>query len=276
MTVRGVAVQPPLGAHAAGSRLAFLVDSRARAYRWSVRRAGSRRVLKHGKAHGFALRLRAPVGTSCTCLMTVTVGRAATATVPFAVTSAKHHPVLVVLPSLSWAGNDPGDDDGDGVPNTLDRGQPAPLRRPSLRPPVRFAQEEARLMAHLDRSGDLYDLTTDTALAVGSGPRLAPGHTGVLLAGVEEWLPPRVRLALRRFVQHGGKLASFSVRSLRRTVALTGGTSPALVHPSRLAATDALSSRIGPIVHKRRDLTVFTQGAGVFDTVSGVFPQWPA
>jgi hypothetical protein len=130
-------------------------------------------------------------------------------------------------------------------------------------------------MAHLDRSGDVYDLTTDAALALGSGPKLA-GHTGVLLAGVEEWLPPRVRLALRRFVQHGGKLATFGVRSLRRTVTLTGGTNPVLRDPTGLAATDALSSRIGPIVHHRGDLTVFKQGAGVFDTVSGVFPKWPS
>jgi hypothetical protein len=274
VTARGVAIQPPLGSHPAGSRLTFLLDTRGRPYRWSVRRAGARRVAKRGRGHGPVLRLRAPGGASCACILTVRAGRDQRR-VPFAVTSRRHHRVLVVLPALSWAGSNPADDDGNGVPNTLDRGEVAPLRRPFPALPAGFAAVEARVTAHLDRSGLVYDLTTDAALALGSGPKLA-GHSGVLLAGTEEWLPARTSRALRAWVEGGGRLASFSVHSLRRSVQLAGTADPSLVSPSPLEPTDALGSRFGPIVRRRVTLTVFRQGAGLFDTVSGVFPRWAA
>ncbi len=274
VTVRAVAVQPLLGSHRAGTRLRFLVDSRGRRYRWAVRRTGSGPRLAHGRGRGPVLRFRAPAGRSCACELTVRAGGAAV-TVPFAVTAPERRRVLVVLPSLSWAGSALTDDDGDGTPNTLDRGEPAPLRRAFPAIPAGYRANEARLLAHLDRARDSYDLTTDAALALGSGPPLA-GHSGVLLAGTEQWLPAPVGTALRRFVTDGGRLASFSVGSLRRGVTLSTGPAPVLSRPTPLRSLDALSSRLGPLVRRPTDITVFTQGAGLFDTVSGVFPRWPA
>jgi len=53
-----------------------------------------------------------------------------------------------------------------------------------------------------------YDLTTDVALAAGKTPGIA-GHNGVLLAGSQRWLTPKLNLQLRRFVAGGGTVASF-------------------------------------------------------------------
>ena len=76
---------------------------------------------------------------------------------------------------MTWQGRNSLDDDGDGLPNLLDRGVGAKLvprlrrRRPARRTsPTR----EAPLLAWLDRSGHRYDITTDVALAAGRGPRL--------------------------------------------------------------------------------------------------------
>ena len=38
--------------------------------------------------------------------------------------------MLVVLPALTWQGHNPVDDNGDGLPDTLDAGVPIELDRP--------------------------------------------------------------------------------------------------------------------------------------------------
>jgi flagellar hook assembly protein FlgD len=271
VTVRSLAVQVPVVPARPGTRATFLVDSRDRPYRWAIRRPGSTRALARGRATGVVLRVRVPRRVAGALLLDVRVG-SVTKSFPWGALPRRSAPVLVVLPALRWLGEDPTDADGDGTPNTLSRGEPAPLARPLAGLPAGFADEEGRLLAHLTRGARRYDVTTDAALALGSGPKLA-GHAGVLLAGRETWLPPRLAAGLRGYVTRGGRVASFSVRTLRRSVALRDGV---LSRPGRERSRDALRARVGPVVHPGRamDLIVFREGAGLFDTVTGVFGGW--
>jgi hypothetical protein len=195
-------------------------------------------------------------------------------TVPFAVQGLRHAKVLVVLPAILWQGLNPVDDDGDGLPNTLDRGTPV-LRRRVLAGdlPADLVKQVAPLLIYLDRNQLRYDLTTDIALASGDGPP-AEGHSGVVLAGDERWLPGRVQRGLLDYVRRGGRLATFGTDSLLRGVRLTPNR---LSDPTTPAPDDALGFTIKPLVRKPVTFTVSEDSIDLFrgDVFggTGVFPS---
>lgn len=240
--VRELAVQPPLEPVRAGARVSFLVDSRGRSYRWSVRRVGgAQRIRKGSAAPGRPLRLQAPGGVSAAYLLEVRSGSVATR-VPFLVQSPERAKILVVLPAISWLGEDPVDDDGDGLPNTLDLGEGVRVPRPLTRTPPGFATESAPLLAFLDRARVRYDVTTDLALA-GSDDPSPTDREGVLLAGPLRWVPRPLAGRLRRYVERGGRLAAFGTGSLRRGVTLADD-GRRLERPTQPTATDAFGARL--------------------------------
>jgi hypothetical protein len=147
---------------------------------------------------------------------------------------------------MTWQGRNSVDDDGDGVPNLLDRGVGVKLHRVYAGDglPAGFAQREAPLLAWLARTRRRFDVTTDVALAANQGPKLE-GHTGVLIPGDARWLPRAVQQRLRRFVRQGGTLASFGVDSLRRQVALS--PRERLIDPTPPADVDLFGSRLRPL-----------------------------
>jgi hypothetical protein len=191
--------------------------------------------------------------------------------------------VLVVLPAILWQGLNPVDDDGDGMPNTLDRGLPVARERVLFGGlPQDLVERVAPLLIFLDRERLRYDITTDLALAAGDGPPLE-GHRGVVLAGDERWLPGRLQRALRDYVRRGGRLATFGVDSLRRDVRLTPRR---LLDPTTPAPDDALGFRPRPLARRPATLTVADDeidlfrgdvfgGTGVFEDVRGFEPIAP-
>ena len=254
VTVRALAVQAPMQPVVTGERTTFGVAAGGRPYRWSVRRVGARRTLDSGLDTGRTLTLRAPYGRSGGYLLTVrSAGRKRVA--PFLVQAATPAKVLVVLPAITWQGRNPVDDDGDGLPNTLDDGEPASTARPLARGlPEAFFRREGALLAFLDRANERYDLTTDLALLRGTGPGLVRNRAGVVLAGDTRWLPPTVEAALRGYVQRGGRLLSLGTDSLRRTVRLRGDR---LTEPSPPASVDAFGTRLAPLAPERARLLAF-------------------
>ena len=199
---------------------------------------------------------------------------------PFAVQArGRARSVLVVLPAITWQGRNPVDDDGDGMPNTLDNLVPSRIARPFAGDglPEGFADGVAPLLVHLDRTHHRYDITTDLALLRGHGPKLE-GHKGILLAGDERWLPAGLQSRLRRFVEQGGRVASLGIDSLRRGV----GISPSgqrLYRPTAPAIRDIFSSRLRPVVRKRVDLLALNpppDKLGLFATTDGSFPGFDA
>lgn len=257
ITVRSLAVQPPLKPVTAGGKAEFFVDSRGRPYRWAVRRVGGKRAVRRGKAGADAkgpLRVRAPRGTSGMYFLEVQSGSSSTQA-PFLVQAKDRATLLVVVPAITWLGTDPVDDPPlrDGIPDTLDR------PGGSVRWPRVFAGEDGLpaglksqvtpLLRFLDRNSIRYDLTSDLDLALSDAPR-ASDRKGVLLAGSERWTPRPLARRLRRYVQDGGRIATFGPETLRRAVALrangaeTGGE---LLRPAQPSADDPFGARLEPL-----------------------------
>ena len=193
--------------------------------------------------------MRAPNGVSGAYLLHVRSGRYGT-TVPFLVQAQERAKLLVVAPTASWLGVDKVDDDGDGLPNTLDTG--GPVKWPRVingvkGVPPAFAAETAPLLVFLDRARIRYDLTSDIALARSRDPR-ATDREGVILAGSLRWVPRTLARRLRRYVQAGGRLASFGTESLRRGV--TVGPKR-LTRPTQPTPTDPFGARLEPVAAPR-------------------------
>ena len=269
VSVRYLAAQPPLNPTAAGSTALVYVDAGGHPYRWTLRLAGSPQPLAGGASSSSPLRVRAPPRVAGLYVLTLRSGSGQTA-VPLVVNATATPPasILVVLPALTWQGQNPVDDDGDGLPNTLPDGGPIELERPLANGlPPGFA-DEAAFLSWLDRSHLRYDLTTDLGLIDGVGPGLA-GHAGVVLAGAERWLPDSTSSALRSYVQRGGHLLSVGIDSLRRGVTVAGGRASAPTGPRR---TDALGARrSSPVTRNRAPISVLNDGLDIFTGTSGSF-----
>jgi hypothetical protein len=250
VTVRQITAQPPLEPVRAGRRVEFFVDSRRRPYRWSVRRLGIGRPVRRGRGvPGRTLSLRAPRGDSGGYLLQVRSGRFS-ARVPFLVQAPERARLLVVVPAITWLGVDRVDDDGDGLPNTLETGGPVEWPRVIVGDhglPAGFADQTAPLLVFLDRARIRYDLTSDIALARSRDPR-ATDREGVVLAGSLRWVPRGLARRLRRYVGDGGRLASFGTESLRRGVRLQADR---LTRPTQPTPTDPFGARLEPVARPR-------------------------
>jgi hypothetical protein len=272
VTVRYLAAQPPLDPVPAASAAVVRVDAARRRYGWSLLRDGQGRPVASGASAASVLRAPLPAGRAGLYELRLRSGAHATA-VPVVASAPAPARALVVLPALTWQGLNPVDDTGDGLPATLTAGGPIRLARPFAHGlPSGFA-DEAGLLAYLDASHLAYQLTTDLGLVDGIGPRLS-GHTSVVLAGSETWLPAATAAALRSYVQAGGHVLAMGIDSLRRSVTVTGGRA---LDPTGPAANDALGAqRTAPVEHGAGPLTVSSDSLGIFEGTPGTFPGYRA
>jgi hypothetical protein len=277
ITVRYLGVQPPATPVRAGKPVAFGVDPRGERWAYTVRRVGSNEVVaRGGHTRGGVFRITAPGRESGVYLFDVRT-RTRHVTVPFAVQGADRRPVLVVLPTMTWQGRNPVDDDGDGLPNLLDSGLAVRTARVLAGDglPVGFAQRDAPLLAWLARTGRRFDVTTDVALAAGTGPKLRR-HKGVLLPSDVRWLPSGLQQRLRRFVRDGGTVASLGLDSLRRQVRVTPRRR--LVDPTPAAPTDLFGGRLGTFTRSPEPVTLTEASDRIelFAGTDGQFAGWHA
>ena len=267
ITVRYLAVQPPSAPARAGQPVAFGVDPRGERWTYTVRRVGSNQVAARGRhTRGGVFRVTAPGHESGVYLFDVRT-RTRHVPVPFAVQGVTRSPVLVVLPVMTWQGRNPVDDDGDGRPDLLDDGLPVRVPRVYAGDglPAGFAQRDAPLLAWLARTGRRFDVTTDVALAAGTGPQIA-GHKGVLLPSDVRWLPDALQRRLRSFVRRGGTVASLGLDSLRRQARLT--PRGRLIDPTPPAPTDLFGARLGPLQRAPQPVTL-TEAADRIELFAG-------
>lgn len=270
VTVRRLAAAPQLDPVTAGRRAVVFVDARGRRYTWALRRWGDPRVLARGRARAGTVRLTvpAPLGQSGLHVLTIATREHRTQ-VPIVVRARVPRRVLVVLPAITWQGENPVDDDGDGMPNVLTAGgrSSARLVRPFAHGmPRSIGQREGRLLQFLDEDLKRYDLTTDAALATVRGPAL-DGHSGVILAGDMRWITPELRRLLRGYVERGGRVWSLGTDSLRRQVRLRDGV---LSRPSAPVPTDALGGRPQqPLVDNADEVPLVVYEEGEIDLFSG-------
>lgn len=269
VTVRYVAGQGPLGPVRAGTSAGVFVDSRRAPYTWRLHRLGRTRTLARGRGRRPLLRVRAPRGPSGVYLLELAANRHR-ATVPIPVTGPGRQRVLVVLPLVTWQGLNPTDDDGDGLPDTLEQGDgPVRLTRPFAHrgEPPGFARSESPLLRLLDRPRQRYDLQTDYALAR-APERSLDAYGGVVLAGNPRWLEPALAQRLRRYVDRGGRVFSPGTDSLRREVRVREGL---LVDPSGQSSFDLFGSVIAPLSDRGVDLLAAEDAIGLFEGGDGAF-----
>lgn len=269
VTVRYVAAQAPSAPVRAGSKLTVFVDARGGRYRWRVRRLGVTRPVADGVSRNVALRLTAPRGVSGVYLVDIIAGPQR-ATAPVMVQGPGTHPVLVVLPVLSWQGRNRFDDDGDGLPNTLDRGDEVRLQRTLAGGglPLGFAANEQPLLELLDRPQQRYDISSDLVLNAKGGEDALKAHRGVVLAGLPTWVPTTLAARLRRFIGNGGKVFVPGADVLRRSARLLpNGT----VTGGAPTATDIFGTELAPVVRRRVDLLAASDPIGLFDGGDGLF-----
>jgi hypothetical protein len=271
ITVRYLTAQGPSAPVTAGDQAAVAVDSVDQRFRWTLRRVGDRGIRKRGRGtRSRVVHFPAPRGTSGLYLFEART-RTHRVAAPLVVQSRRPRDVLVVLPVTTWQGDNPVDDDGDGRPNTLDAGLPVGIGRPYAAGglPAQLPTQEALLLAQLDRNHRRYDLTTDVALARGTGPRL-DGHRGIILAGDTRWLDARVATALRGFVRSGGHLLSVGTDSLRRSVTIDAAGERA-VSPTLPTERDLFGARLRPVVRAPVSLVNVVDKIGLFGGTEGLF-----
>jgi hypothetical protein len=269
--IRYLTAQAPSSPVRAGEQASVAVDSVDENFNWTVRRVGDRQIRKRGRGtRSRVVHFAAPGGKSGLYIFEART-RTRRVAAPLVVQSQQDRGVLVVLPVTTWQGTNPIDDDGDGRPNTLGAGLPVRIARPYAGSglPAQLPQQEALLLAQLDRTSRRYDLTTDVALARGEGPRLA-GHRGVILAGDTRWLDAGVARALRAFVRSGGKLLSVGTDSLRRSVTLDNQDQA--LAPTLPTVRDLFGARLRPVVREPVSLVNVVDQIELFGGTEGLFP----
>ena len=282
VTVRHLSVTPPLMPTVSGSRASVAVDSAGVGFSWRLRRAGSPKVLAHGSgsAGRSEIRVRMPRRRAGLYTLTVRAGTR-TAAVPLVASQAgpagAHARVLVVLPMLTWVGNTPVDDSGDGLPDTLRAGNAVLLARPLVDGlPASFG-EDTRLLEHLAAEHLSYQLTTDVALAEGDGPSLAD-RGGVIFPAGEDFLPAGLELTLRGFVRGGGRVLALGTATFSAVSHISGFPAAARAGAPRSTLIDPFGARRGPVTPTGGELIsrVTTDGFNLFGDAGefGGFSQY--
>jgi flagellar hook assembly protein FlgD len=268
VTVTGPQAAGPLEPVRAGSAARLSMPGQRGAVAWRLVRVGETRAARSGRGRAPALRVPVPRDARSGLYVIRLRTRAGAAAVPLTVTGAESGSrVLVVLPAISWQGQNPVDDDADGFPNTLERESSILLARPFAfgRLPAALPRETAPLLAFLDERRRRYDITTDLALARGRGPEPA-SYGGVLFAGSALWVTEELGAELRAFVESGGRLASFGADAFRRTVKLTDTS---LTEPSEPEEANVFGEAVAPLSSEAAPLVVHADELGLFGGSDG-------
>lgn len=268
-SARYLSAAGPLEPVRSGAVARIAVGPVQRRLRWSLSRLGSSRPLARGRADAREFGVRVPPrARDGVHLLRIQAG-GRRAVVPLAVRSGRRADVLVVLPAITWEGRNQVDGDRDGFSDTLDTAESVRIGRGFAhgRLPEEFEERTSPLLRYLDRQRLRYELTTDLALARGSGPRI-DGHSGMLFPGSERWLTEEADLELRRFVEEGGRVASFGTDAFRRRVSLGAEV---LAEPTAPELRNVFGEAAAEIGVPPTPITATANRIGLFDGTDGVF-----
>lgn len=282
VTLRGLEVSPGMVPVAPGRQARLNVNPPPGGYRYSLRRAGGETV-KRGKARGAGLRLRVPFVPGGLYTVTLTskrpdvTGRRMRATAPLVVGTAAARRPMIVYPAIAWQAQNPVDTGGDGFADYFSNANGHTLRVGAGRtlagglPPRGLASSEGALSRFFAESTGLppFAATTDLALAASPEAMLAR-RRALLFAGDERWITPALGLALRRWVERGGRVAFFAPDAFHRTLRIGAGT---LTGPSERSERDIFgesmtSERIAPA-----PLVAFADTLGLLRGPTGLFTE---
>ncbi len=270
VTVRSLAIQPPVRSVQSGGQVNLRVDARGRAFSWTLRRLGERKPVQSGRkeAGKTSVLVQIPRGPSGVFLLRAE-SHGSDTTVPIAVRARNPVGPLVVLPLVSWLGRDPVDQTGDGVPDVFGSGSAVRFPRLFAYPgglPPGLLSDIAPLLTYMDDVGLRYDLATDLDLSFTSAP--GGEQRGVLMAGEPTWISRGLAKRLRGYVRDGGRLALFGPQALRASVSVGDAV---LARPSPVSPVDALGGRIAAVRAFDGPLTVLDEDPdlGLLEGFSG-------
>jgi len=278
VSVRYLTVRSPLVPVHAGSVARFEVGPVARRLRWSLGppRIGAPVARGAGKAGTLAVRIPPDARSGLYLLRVQAAGHRAVQ--PVVVQAGRQRGrVLVVLPAIAWQGTNEVDDDRDGFANTLTAGDSVQATRPFAhgQAPAGLLDSVDPLLRFVSRTRVPYTITTDLAFAQNGGAGLSR-YAGVLFAGDETWLTNRLDLALRDYVERGGRVASFGSDSFRRRVGLTASELTNPTAPERVNVFGEETSQLriaeAPMVVNQPDTLGLFRGVG--DGLLGGFTQF--
>jgi FlgD Ig-like domain len=225
--VRRLTLSGPVRALPAGGVARFVVGPLPRSVRFALTRLGSPRPLLAGRRRAGTLLVHLP-RRARGGLYAVSVRYGAhSASWPLAVDRGRGGP-LVVLPLLTWQGENPVDAERDGFAETLRSARSLPLGSPfagGALPPD-LLRRVAPVLRELDRLRLGYTLVTDLDVADGRGR----GAGGAALPGSERWATPALVRALRSVgrLALSGRFSPRPVRLAHGEIVLIAGRLPAL------------------------------------------------
>jgi flagellar hook assembly protein FlgD len=270
VSVQYLTLTGPLEPIKPGGVARFEVGPVPRPVRWRLALMGRGGALRAGigHGHGFALRVPSRAEPGIYSVQIQAAGRRATW--PLVIGGRGNAAGLVVLPALTWQGQNQVDSNRDGFADTLDTGDSVPLARPFAhgRPPASIRAQSIPLLRFLDRIRANYDVTTDVDLVRGGGLAADAfgGYRSIVFAGSERWLTQEVNAALRRFVQGGGRVASFGVDAFRRRVEYANNVA---TNPSRPEALNVFGERTSVFPSPAAPMVVSTDRLNLFADTDG-------
>lgn len=233
LTLRGVEIAPPTKPSIVGTIASFRVNPPPGGYTYKLQRIGGE-IEDSGRARGPRLRVRVPRANNGLYALTIKArrtvfGERGSARTPVVVTDRHHQDLLIAYPSIAWQATNPVDVNGDGYGDgyeVLPPGKQIRVRTDrTLASPVMppgFTAREGAFADFLSSSPSeaTTESTTDFALAAAPA-RALRGRKALLFAGDERWITPQLGVALRKFVEQGGRVAFFAPDAFRRTIKLT-------------------------------------------------------
>lgn len=267
VTVRYITLTGPLDPVRTGAVARFEVGPTPRRVGWRLLAAATRREVADGSGSGSAFAVRVPRDAAPGLYLVVAEAPGRRASWPVVVRRPGRARLLAVVPVMTWQGETAADADRDGFPDTLAGGKEVPVPRPFAGGAVeqRRLSESAPLLRFLERSRVRFDVTTDYAMARASGPDYRAA-AGVVFAGSARWLTEELDLELRRYVERGGRIASFGADAFRRTVTLEPGL---LADPSRPEALNLFGERTREITIPPAPLVVSGDQLDLFARTDG-------
>ena len=266
VSVRYVTLTGSLDPVRAGAVTRLEVGPEPQRVSWRLVEPVTRRTLADGRGRGRAFAVRVPRDARPGFYVVRADTGEHRATWPLVVRRPGRQRLLAVVPLMTWQGETRVDSDRDGFPDTLARGG-VPVPRPFAggAPEAERVGETAPLVRFLDRSRARFDLTTDWAMARGKGPDFKPA-AGIVFTGSARWLPEQLNLELRRYVERGGRVASFGTDAFRRRVTLRPGR---LAEPSAPEGVNLFGERTRLVTIPPAPLIVNADQINLFSRTDG-------
>ncbi|MFY9469925.1 MAG: FlgD immunoglobulin-like domain containing protein, partial [Solirubrobacterales bacterium] len=272
VTLRGVEIAPAMEPVRPGRRAEIVVNPPPGGYRFRLRGADGSTVAR-GESRARTLRFMVPNRPQGLYELTVIARRPSfgvrgMARGPVVIGERAAAEMLIAYPAIAWQVANPVDADGDGFGDgyeVLPPGRQVRVRADRTLAggalPAGFSERERPIASFIAESPALSArAVTDYQLAQ-NPEALLRGREAVLFAGDERWITPQLGVALRAFVEGGGRVAFFAPDAFRRTVRLAAGT---IGGPSRRAERDIFGESVDVGRVAPAPLIAFADSLGLF------------